>query len=85
MPKRFVTRIELTPPTRFNLTNVTRMNGMTQVAVLSRIVDWFASQPEVIQAAILGRYPKELEPHIAKMILDRRIENPVVARSDTGR
>ena len=71
MPKRFITRIELTVPTRTKLTDVSHSNGMTQVAVLSRIVQWFAAQPETIQAAILGRYPVEIEPDVAKLLLER--------------
>jgi hypothetical protein len=71
MAKRFITRIELTVPTRAKLTDVSHSNGMTQVAVLSRIVQWFAKQPETIQAAILGRYPVEIEPDIAKLLLER--------------
>ena len=71
MAKRFITRIELTPATRSKLTDVSHSNGMTQVAVLSRIVNWFADQPDVIQAGVLGRYPAELQPDIAWLILDR--------------
>jgi hypothetical protein len=71
MSKRFITRIELTVPTRTKLTDVSHSNGMTQVAVLSRLVQWFAAQPDTIQAAILGRYPAEVEQDIAKLILQK--------------
>jgi hypothetical protein len=74
MPKRFITRIELTVPTRTKLTDVSQSNGMTQVAVLSRIVQWFAQQPETIQAAILGRYPAEIEPDVARLVLERMVD-----------
>jgi hypothetical protein len=50
--------------------------GMTQVAVLSRVVQWFAWQPETIQAAILGRYPSELQPDVITLPLERMIESP---------
>lgn len=71
MSKRFITRIELTVPTRTKLTDVSHFNGMTQVAVLSRLVQWFATQPDTIQAAILGRYPAEIEKDVAKLILEQ--------------
>jgi hypothetical protein len=74
MAKRFITRIELTPATRSRLTEISLSNGMTQVALLSRIVNWFADQPDVIQAGVLGRYPAELQPDIAKLILDRMVK-----------
>ena len=73
MAKRFITRIELTTPTRTKLIDVTHSNGMTQVAVLSRIVQWFAAQPETIQAAVLGRYPVDITPDIAKLLLERKV------------
>jgi hypothetical protein len=47
---------------------------MTQVAVLSRIVQWFAQQPETIQAAILGRYPTEIQPDVARLLLERMLD-----------
>jgi hypothetical protein len=74
MMKRTFTRIELTPPTRAKLTEVSRSNGMTQLVVLSRIVQWFSAQPQTIQAAVLGLYPSEIQPDIAAMILKRMKE-----------
>ena len=45
--------------------------GMTQFAVTSRLVEWFASQPETIQSAVLRRYPPEIEADIARLILKK--------------
>ena len=71
MAKRFVVRIELSPAAKRMLSNVSHKNGMTQVAVMSRLMKWFQSQPDTIQAAVLGRYPSGYEEDIAKMILRR--------------
>ena len=71
MAKRFVIRIELTHSAKQRLGEISDHNGMTQVAVMSRMVNWFADQPELIQAAILGRYPKEIEHDVATLILKR--------------
>jgi hypothetical protein len=76
MPKRFITRIELTTAARDQLSELCESNGMTQVAVLSRLVQWFAGQPQIIQAGILGHYPAELAVDVAKLILDRMAQNP---------
>jgi len=57
--------------------NLTRLNdltdkaGMTQVAMLSRLVEWFANQSDMIQAAVLGQYPLEIQSEIARLILKR--------------
>jgi hypothetical protein len=71
METRIILRVEITPQAKQRLAQITEANGMTQVAVTSRLVEWFAGQPDLIQAAILGRYPKEIEPDIAKLILSK--------------
>jgi hypothetical protein len=42
---------------------------MTQVSLMSRLVEWIAEQPPVIQAAILGMYPDDVRAELAKLIL----------------
>ena len=71
MARRFVIRVELSPTAKRILTTISQRNGMTQVAVMSRLVQWFNTQPEAIQAAVLGRYPAEYEADIARLILRR--------------
>ena len=71
MKPRIVLRVEITAQAKQRLSDLTQRNGMTQVAVTSRLIEWFANQPDTIQAAILGRYPKEIEPEIARLILNR--------------
>lgn len=39
--------------------------------MMSRLVEWFAGQPELIQAAVMGRYPGEIEADVAKLILKK--------------
>ena len=76
MARRFIMRIELTAAAKKTLTLLSERNGMTQVSVISHIVQWFAEQPEPVQAAILGRYPAELEMDIARLILSRMAGEP---------
>jgi hypothetical protein len=71
MGRRFVIRIELTQSAKTKLSELSDKNGMTQVAIMSRLVTWFSDQPELIQAAILGHYPAEIEQDVAKLILRR--------------
>ncbi len=74
MPRRVIMRIELTPSAKDLLTDLCHRNGMTQVAVMSRITEWFASQEQLIQAAVLGQYPTSIESDVAKLILKKMIE-----------
>lgn len=71
MASRIIVRIELTPSAKEALNELTDKAGMTQVALLSRLVEWFSHQTDMIQAAVLGQYPSEIEGDIAKMILKR--------------
>jgi len=70
MSKRVIMRIELSPSAKKKLTDFSKNRGMTQVAVASRLVEWFAKQPDAIQAGVMGQYPSELTPDIAEMILE---------------
>lgn len=71
MSRRYIMRIELTASAKQKLSNLSERHGMTQVAMMSRIVEWFAAQSELIQAAVLGRYPAEIQADVAKLILTR--------------
>lgn len=48
---------------------------MTQVAMTSRLIEWFTGTSELIQAAVLGAYPVEIQSDIAKLILKRMAED----------
>ncbi|HVT89911.1 MAG TPA: hypothetical protein VHD56_13740 [Tepidisphaeraceae bacterium] len=71
MARRFIMRIELTGPSKQKLSTLSDRHGMTQVAMMSRLVEFFASQSELLQSAMIGRYPGEIEADIAKLILKR--------------
>jgi len=73
---RIIVRLELTPSAKDALQVISRRNGMTQVAVTSRLVEWFATQPDLVQAAILGHYPHAIQAEIAQLIL-KRLSKPI--------
>jgi hypothetical protein len=77
MAKRIIMRIELTPSAKESLQSFAERSGMTQFAITSRLVEWFASQPETIQSAVLNRYPSEIEVDVAKLILKRMAGEPI--------
>lgn len=74
MASRIIVRIELTPQAKAHLNDLCDKAGMTQVAMLSRLVEWFAHQPETIRAAVLGQYPSEIQADVARLIL-RQLAN----------
>jgi hypothetical protein len=75
MRKRVVMRLELTPTAKQTLASISQERGMTQVAVASRLVEWFAKQPESVQTAVLGQYPSDYAPQIARLILSQMAED----------
>jgi hypothetical protein len=50
---QYITRINFEPGTINVLKAYARKNGMTQVAVLSRLMEWYAGQPATIQTLML--------------------------------
>lgn len=71
MAKRIILRIELTQQAKDKLQAFAEHAGMTQYAISSRLVEWFAEQPETIQSAVLRRYPSEIEIDVASLLLKR--------------
>lgn len=71
MAKRFVMRVELTNSARGKVANLSKKLGMTQLALVSRLVDWFATQDETIQGACLGLYPERIRPDVARLLLQQ--------------
>src|SRR5204862_7792300 len=51
--KRAVIPLQLDVDAKHALDELCELRGMTQIAVLSRLVRWFASLDEAIQAAVL--------------------------------
>jgi hypothetical protein len=74
---RIILRIEITAEAKDNLQQTTRQSGMTQVALLSRLVEWFAEQPHTLRSAVLDLYPPEIREDVLKIILKRLDEQPV--------
>jgi hypothetical protein len=69
MPKRHIMRIELTGPAKKKLEELSDRHGMTQVAMMSRLVEFFASRNEQVQTAMVGYFPDEMRGQISQLIL----------------
>jgi len=64
-------RIEILPNAKDCLNGMSDRLGMTQVAAASRLVEWFAEQTDVVQAAVLGLYPDDIRAEVPAMLLKR--------------
>ena len=70
-PKRSIVRIQLDRAAKERLEQLCKHRGMTQIAVMSRLVEWFVEQHEVIQLSALGLIPRELAAPAATMLLEQ--------------
>ncbi|MGC4031641.1 MAG: hypothetical protein QM754_07900 [Tepidisphaeraceae bacterium] len=71
---RAVYRIQLTADAKDRLLGLTDGVGITQIAMMTRLVEWFAKQPEAVQAAVLGFYPEPIRQDVAKMVLAKLVK-----------
>lgn len=71
MNKRVVMRLELEPRSKKGLDKFCDRTGMTKVAALSRLIDWFCDQPDNVQTMIQGLIPTFIATDVAEIILKR--------------
>lgn len=74
LPANVVVRVELTPAAKQQSVAVAERLGMTQVATLSRLLEWFTGRSATIQASVLGR-DALAEGDVSRIVL-REMANP---------
>jgi predicted transcriptional regulator len=67
--RRAIMRIQLDSGTKHELDDLCDKRGMTQIAVMSRLVRWFVKQDDTIQAAVLDSLSPESLSRLAKQLL----------------
>ena len=69
MAQRAVIRLQLDIAAKQQLDKLCAKRGMTQIAVLSRVVKWFGRQDELVQASVLGLLSDEMLGQLAPKLL----------------
>jgi hypothetical protein len=69
--KRAVIRLQLEITAKKGLDELSERRGMTQIAIMSRVVHWLVAQDEVVQASVLGLLSDEALGDIAQVLLKR--------------
>lgn len=80
MKKRAVFRIQLTSEAKDRLLDISERLGITQIAVTSKLTEWFATQSDAVQGAILDLYPDAHKQDIATLILQNMADGKVGKR-----
>ena len=69
MAKRFIMRIDLTGAARKQISEISERYGMTQLTMMSRLVEWFETQSPEVQHTITTKMPGRSPREISKKIL----------------
>jgi len=72
---RVTVRLELSREAKNATDKLCEIHGMKQVALGSRLVEWFCNQPDALQSIVLGVFPKEIEAEVALFLLSKRKTN----------
>ena len=69
--QRAIMRIQLDADAKEELDRLCDKRGMTQIAVMSRLVGWFVKQDDVIQTAVMASLSEPTLGRLAKQLLKR--------------
>jgi predicted transcriptional regulator len=69
--KRSIMRIQLDTAAKEDLDKICSKRGMTQIAVMSRLVGWFIRQDDVIQTAVMATLSDQAMGQLASQLLKR--------------
>jgi hypothetical protein len=64
-----IVRLELTPGAKKGLEKIYVASGMTQVSMVSRLIQWYADQPPAIKALIMGQIPTTIREDVIRIAL----------------
>jgi hypothetical protein len=69
--KRAIIRLQLESSAKQGLDDLCERRGMTQIAVMSRLVRWLVAQDEVVQASVLGLLSEQTLGDLSQALLKR--------------
>ena len=69
--KRSIMRIQLDDSAKDELDKICSNRGMTQIAVMSRLVGWFIRQDDVIRTAVMATLSDQALAQLANQLLKR--------------
>jgi len=82
--QRAVIRLEMESTSKKQLDEVCEKRGMTQIAVLSRLMKWFGGQDEMIQASVLGLLSEKMLGDLGQTLHQRLAATASARKSATA-
>ena len=71
MAKRTTLTFELTRSAKTRLAKLSDYHGMTEMAMMGRLMEWFVKQGENVHTAALCTLPHDSRAEVAKLLLKR--------------
>jgi len=71
--KRAIMRIQMDAQSKTRMEKLCEKRGMTQIAMMSRVVNWFLAQDETVQALVLGSLSEASMGPLAQKLLERLV------------
>jgi hypothetical protein len=75
MGQRIIVRAELMPRPKAWFDSIREVRGMTQIAAMSRLLEWYAEQPHAIQVLIMGQIPESIRDDVVRIALRKLDES----------
>jgi len=69
--KELIMRVQLDSVAKERLDQICTKRGMTQIALMSRLVNWFSRQDDLIQTIVVGSLSKESLAALTKSFLKK--------------
>jgi hypothetical protein len=69
--KRSIMRIEMDAGAKERLDEICAKRGMTQISLMSRVVNWFSNQDDYVQTAVLQTLSDESMADLAKLLVKK--------------
>lgn len=66
-----IIRVQVNEGAKERLDSLCKRRGMTHIAVMSRLVNWFTTQDDIIQASVLNVMDEEALAPLASKLLKR--------------
>jgi len=71
--QRKIIKVAITESAKAAIEAVASRHDMKEIAVASRVYEWFASQPDVVQKGVLRLLPEGYEAEVIRLALDRLV------------
>lgn len=71
MSTKVAIRIAVTATAKTIIEKLSDQTGLKEIAIASRLYEWFAGQDDAVRASILGTIPESMRTDVARIWMER--------------